>query len=100
MAAAVVPRWGPSAGRHIAQFWGAPPLVAGVQPPHPVDSTLLRLQSAFEHGALGMSSCLHLANCALTPAAVAEDCNNPIKEFVNIITKGKGQRQPKTKIFP
>ena len=91
---------GASAGRHIAQFWGAPPSVAGAQPPRPVDSTLLRLQSAFEHGALGMSSCLHLANCALTPAAVAEDCNNPIKEFVNIITKGKGQRQPKTKIFP
>ena len=26
-------------------------------------------------------------------AAVAEDCNNPIKEFVHIITKGKRQRQ-------
>ena len=90
---------GASAGRHIAQFWGAPPSVAGAQPPRPVDSTLLRLQSAFEHGALGMSSCLHLANCALTPAAVAEDCNNLIKEFVNIITKGKGRGNQRLKSF-
>ena len=90
---------GASAGRHIAQFWGAPPSVAGAQPPRPVDSIVLRLQSAFEHGALGMSSCLHLANCALTPAAVAEDCNNPIKEFVNIITKGKGRGNQRLKSF-
>ena len=88
---------GASAGRHMAQFWGVPPAV-GAQPPRPVDSTLLRLQSAFEHGALGMSSCLHLANCALTPAAVAEHCNNPVKEFVNIrsqMIKGRGNHRLK-----
>ena len=86
---------GASAGRHIDQFWGAPPAV-GAQPPRPVDSRLLRLQSAVEHGALGMSSCLHLANCALTPAAVAEHCNNPVKEFVNIIVKGRGNQRLKS----
>ena len=35
---------GASAGRHIAQFWGAPS-VAGAQPPRPVDSTVLTAET-------------------------------------------------------